>query len=111
MFWQLTKGDAAPLIAQFQDAARAMITRGADVIIPGEAPLCLLLARHAVTEVDGVPILVCGDGNHQGRRDDGRDAPGDWCGTVSPRLFPQPAPRARLKELLGFYGISHIGQK
>jgi Asp/Glu/hydantoin racemase len=105
------QGDAAPLIAQFQEAARAMITRGADVIIPGEAPLCLLLARHAVTEVDGVPILDAVSATIKvaemmvGMRRVTGVAP-------SRRgFFRSQPPRTRLKELLQFYGISHIGQK
>ena len=104
------KGDAAPLIAKFQDAARTMIGRGADVIIPGEAPLCLLLARHGVTEVDGVPVLDAVTATIKMaemmvglRRVTG----------VAPSrrgYFRSQPPRARVKELLEFYGLSHIGQ-
>ena len=47
-----------PLVEQFQDAARRVIREtGADVIIPGEVPLNLLMARNGINRVDDVPIL------------------------------------------------------
>ncbi len=49
--------DPAPLIARFHVAARRLIAQGAEVIIPGEAPLNVMLARHGVAEIDGVPVL------------------------------------------------------
>ncbi len=50
--------DPKSVIEKFQAAARAMIRdEGADVIIPGEVPLSLLLARAGVTRVDDVPIM------------------------------------------------------
>jgi Asp/Glu/hydantoin racemase len=99
------EADPAPLLDRFRADARALIARGVDVIIPGEAPLCLLLARCGVTEVDGVPVLdslaatikmtEMMVGLHR--------ATG-----VSPcrrGYFQAKPPRERLKELLGFYGI------
>ena len=47
----------APVIERFQESARDLIRAGADVIIPGEMPLNVLLAINGVTNVDGVPIL------------------------------------------------------
>jgi allantoin racemase len=48
----------APVLDAFQDAARRVIKQtGADVIIPGEVPLNLLLARNGLTRVDDVPII------------------------------------------------------
>jgi hypothetical protein len=47
----------APLLEKFRESARALIRDGADVIIPGEAPLCVLLARNGVNRVDEVPVL------------------------------------------------------
>ena len=48
----------AKAIEQFQDAARKVIKEtGADVIIPGEVPLNLLMARNGVSRVDDVPII------------------------------------------------------
>ena len=49
--------DATEMIDRFKVAARRLIAQGADVIIPGEAPMNVLLARNGVTEVDGVPVL------------------------------------------------------
>jgi Asp/Glu/hydantoin racemase len=49
--------DPAPLIARFEQSARALIAQGADVIVPGEMPLNILLATHGITRVDGAPIL------------------------------------------------------
>jgi Asp/Glu/hydantoin racemase len=50
--------DPASAIAQFQEAARRVIREtGADVIIPGEVPLNLLMARNGVNRVDDVPII------------------------------------------------------
>ena len=46
-----------PLIELFKTSARTLIAEGADVIIPGEAPLNVLLARNGINEVDGVPVL------------------------------------------------------
>ena len=34
-----------------------MIRDGADVIIPGEMPMNILLAKNGVTSVDGVPVV------------------------------------------------------
>jgi Asp/Glu/hydantoin racemase len=45
------------LIDQFRIAARKLIAAGADVIIPGELPLNLLLATEKVSRVDDVPII------------------------------------------------------
>lgn len=51
-------GDATSVIERFQAAARAMIQNdGADVIIPGEVPLSMLLARNGITRVDDVPVM------------------------------------------------------
>lgn len=49
--------EPAPVIEHFRQSARALIARGAEAIIPGEAPLNVLLARNGVSEVDGVPII------------------------------------------------------
>jgi allantoin racemase len=50
--------EPGPVIERFQTAARAMIRDdGADVIIPGEVPLSMLLAKNGITRVDDVPIM------------------------------------------------------
>ncbi|MEZ5818692.1 MAG: aspartate/glutamate racemase family protein [Hyphomicrobiaceae bacterium] len=50
--------DPGPVIAKFEAKAREMIRDdGADVIVPGEVPLSLLLARNGVSRVDDVPVM------------------------------------------------------
>lgn len=49
--------DPAPLLEAFHSAARRCIEAGANVIVPGEGPLNLLLAHHGVHRVDDVPVL------------------------------------------------------
>jgi Asp/Glu/hydantoin racemase len=45
------------LIERFKASARQLLAQGADVIVPGEMPLNILLATHGITEVDGAPIM------------------------------------------------------
>jgi Asp/Glu/hydantoin racemase len=46
------------VIEKFQEAARRVIKEtGADVLIPGEVPLNLLMARNGITRIDDVPII------------------------------------------------------
>ena len=103
-------GQPEPLIERFKSAARMMIARGADVIIPGEAPLCLLLARCGVTEVDGVPIVdaVAATIKCAEMLVDLRRSTGLKCKTG---YFSAKPPRERVRELLDFYGISRLEQK
>lgn len=49
--------DPGELIARFEKAAGEMIAQGADVIIPGEMPLNILLATHGITRVQGAPVI------------------------------------------------------
>jgi allantoin racemase len=50
--------DPAPVVERFQDAARRMVRdHGADVIVPGEVPLNMLLALQGVSRVDDVPVM------------------------------------------------------
>jgi allantoin racemase len=44
-------------IASFTTAAQKLIDRGAQVIIPGEMPLNLLLASEGIDRIEGVPII------------------------------------------------------
>lgn len=46
-----------PLIDRFREAARRLIDSGADVIIPGEAPLNVLLAANGVSSVDEATVI------------------------------------------------------
>jgi len=45
------------LVDRFEQSAEGLIEKGADVIIPGEAVLCVLLASHGIDQVNGVPVL------------------------------------------------------
>lgn len=101
-------GDPTDLIHRFQLAARGLIAKGAEVIIPGEAPMNILLARNGVTEVDGVPVL---------------DSLAAWikqaeamndlrklCGTKTCRKgyyhkLPDPD---RVNEIFSFYGLDSL---
>ncbi len=46
-----------PLIDRFRIAARQLIANGAEAIVPGEAPLNVLLAMNGEREVDGVEVI------------------------------------------------------
>jgi allantoin racemase len=46
-----------PLLEAFERAARRAIAAGANVIVPGEAPLNVFLADQGVSRVDDVPVL------------------------------------------------------
>lgn len=51
-------GDHKKAVAQFETATRAFIkSSGAQVIVPGEMPLNVLLAMNGVARVDDVPVL------------------------------------------------------
>ncbi|CAM4375807.1 aspartate/glutamate racemase family protein [Bordetella muralis] len=102
--------DPSELIEAFRDSARKLIARGADVIIPGEAPMNVLLARNGVSEVDGVPVL---------------DSLATWvkqaetlgdlhrlCGIKACRKgyyhrLPDPD---RVNEIFSFYGLNRLEQ-
>ena len=104
-------GDTAPLIERFRADARALIARGADVIIPGEAPLCLLLAKSGVNDVDGVPLVdaLAATIKMAEMMVGLRRATG-----VSPcrrGYFQARPPRERVKELLGFYGLDKVPER
>lgn len=98
--------DPTWLIEQFQVSARRLIADGAEVIIPGEAPLNVLLATHGINQVDGVPVL---------------DSLGSWIKQAESMVDMQRAsgiqtcntgyfsarPDAdRIREIFGFYGLA-----
>jgi hypothetical protein len=93
-----------PLIYRFRQAARARIAAGAEVIIPGEAPLCVLLASQGVAEVDGVPVLdslSCWVKHAEMLVDLKRQSGVQRC---QRGYFNEPPPRERVDELMRFYG-------
>jgi allantoin racemase len=96
--------EPAPLIERFRTAARVQIARGAEVIIPGEAPLCVLLASQGVSSVDGVPVLdslSCWIKHAEMLVDLRRQSGVERCQIG---YFNEPPPRERVVELLEFYG-------
>lgn len=98
------------LIERFTQAARELIADGAEVIIPGEAPLNVLLATHGINQVDGVPVL---------------DSLGAWVKQAEAMVdlrrangtrtcnrgyfSAQPSPE-RVRELFDFYGLASFLQ-
>lgn len=94
-----------PLIDRFKMAARELIAKGAEAIVPGEAPLNVLLAMNGVTEVDGVAIV---------------DSLGAWVRSVEKAVDELRAGKAvagtgyfgaiadpiRRDEILDFYGLN-----
>ena len=100
--------DPAALLDKFRASARALIRAGADVIIPGEAPLCVLLARNGVNRIDEVPVL-----DAIGATVKMAEAMVDLrrsCGVYASRrgYFMDRPPRERVKELIELYGISRL---
>ena len=103
--------DPKELIERCKTSARRMIADGADVIIPGEAPLCVLLATQGIHRVDEVPVM---------------DSLAAWVKMAeslvdlkrSSGLYPSRRgyyqampPRQRLKEILEFYGQARLAPK
>lgn len=98
--------DPASLIERFKAAARAQIARGAEVIIPGEAPLCVLLATHGVSSVDGVPVLdslSCWIKYAEMLVDLQRQSGVQRC---QRGYYNEPPDSTRVNEILSFYGSS-----
>jgi allantoin racemase len=96
------------LIATFQDSARRLIAQGAEVIIPGEAPLNVLLARNGVREVDGVPVIDSlaawikdAESLVDLRRTSGLQA-------CRRGYFSAQPDKARVREVLAFYGLDGL---
>jgi Asp/Glu/hydantoin racemase len=100
--------DPAPLIERFKTSARALIAKGADVIVPGEMPLNILLASNGINRVDDVPIvdglavtLKMAEMLVDLRRSVGlAQSRHGWNGAA-----PE---RARVNELLSFYGLDRL---
>ncbi len=96
--------DPVPVIERFQESARAMIRDGAEVIIPGEAPLCVLLALNGVNRVDETPVMdgIAAVMKMAELQADLRASIG-----VKPAgggYYTAQAPRERVEELVRFYG-------
>lgn len=93
------------VIETFRASAREAIARGVEAIIPGEAPLCVLLARAGVHDVEGVPIvdaLACTIKMAETLVDLRRSI--ELKPARAGHYTDQP-PRERVDELLDFYGL------
>jgi Asp/Glu/hydantoin racemase len=93
-----------PLIDRFREAARKRIAAGAEVLIPGEAPLCVLLMSQGISSVDGVPVLdslSCWVKHAEMLVDLKRQSGVERC---QRGYFNEPPPRERIDELMAFYG-------
>jgi len=106
-FADVLEGFSSPgaLIDRFRHAARQRIADGAEVLIPGEAPLCVLLASQGVSSVDGVPVLdslSCWIKQAEMLVDLQRQSGVQRC---QRGYFNEPPPRERLDELMAFYGL------
>ncbi len=96
------------LIESFEAAARRLIQDGADVIIPGEAPLCVMLATQGINRVDEVPVLDAFSTTLKMAEFfvDLKQATG-----VTPsraNYFTASPPRERVLELLQFYQLDRL---
>jgi len=93
------------LLERFRVAARKLIAQGADCIIPGEAPLCVLLARNGVADVDGVPVIdaLAATVKVAEMAVDLRRTTG--LRPAKTGYFTAKPPRERVLELVDFYGL------
>jgi hypothetical protein len=96
------------VLERFHESARAMIRDGADVIIPGEMPLNILLAKNGVTNVDGVPVI---DGLALTLKL--AECFVDLRRTVGMKpsrhgFFGESPDRTRLDQVLSFYGLDRL---
>jgi allantoin racemase len=98
------------VINRFEEAARAMIRDGAEVLIPGEAPLCVLLAQNGINRVDDTPVIdaIGATMKMAELQADMRAATG-----IRPAgggYYTAQAPRDRVEELVRFYGLDRIAE-
>ena len=103
-----TKEAPAQVLEVFHENARRLIADGADVIIPGEAPLSLLLHRAGITRVDDVPVIdgVAATLKTAEMLVDMKQQLGTWRCTRG--YYQAIPPRERVKELADLYGISKL---
>lgn len=87
----------------FALAARRMIAKGAQAIIPGEIPMNVLLASSGMRDVDGVPLLdslALTLRAAEAAVDVPAPPPAGWAG--------DKVPRERLEQVLRFYGLDRF---
>lgn len=99
-----------PVIDRFRRDAREMIKQGADVIVPGEMPLNVLLAVNGENRVDCVPIvdglavtLKMAEMQVELRRSTG-------LGQTRQGYFGAAPDPARVAEVMAFYGLDGLGR-
>ena len=92
------------LIDRFRASARKLIAQGAEAIVPGEAPLNVLLAMNGVSEVDGVAIV---DSLGAWVRDAEAAVLARRAGQLTPGAgyFGAKVDPVRRDEVLAFYGL------
>ncbi|HSQ03221.1 MAG TPA: aspartate/glutamate racemase family protein, partial [Burkholderiales bacterium] len=103
-----TKEAPAEVLQIFRENARSLIADGADVIIPGEAPLSLLLHHSGISRVDDVPVIegVAASLKTAEMLVDMKQQVGTWRCTRG--YYGAIPPRERVKELAALYGISKL---
>jgi Asp/Glu/hydantoin racemase len=103
-----TKAPPADVIEIFHETARRLIADGADVIIPGEAPMSLMLHRAGISRVDDVPVIesVSATLKTAEMLVDIKKQLGTWRSTRG--YYQAIPPRERVKELAELYGISKL---
>jgi len=100
--------EPGPVVERFQEAARAAIKKGADVIIPGEAPLCVLLASAGVNRVDDVPVIDAFSATMKMAEMQAEFWRATGIRPSRANYFSDQPPRARVEELLRFYGLDRL---
>lgn len=98
-----------PVLEHVRAKARALASQGADVIIPGEAPIAALLASAGLTRVDDVPIVdTLGATLKYGEM---MVTLAQQSGQIPARTsyYSQKPPAGRLQELERFYRLREFG--
>jgi Asp/Glu/hydantoin racemase len=100
--------DPSQLLEKFERSARALIRAGADVIIPGEAPLCVLLAKNGVTRIDDVPVLDALAATIKAAETMADLRRSSGVAPARTGYYSDQPPRERVKELIEFYRLGHL---
>lgn len=102
--------EPGPLVERFRAAAVRTITeRGADVIVPGEVPLSVVLADNGVSRIDDVPVVdtLAATMKTAEMMVDLRRTTGMTHGRRG--WFNAAPPRERLGQVAAFYGLDRLG--
>jgi len=103
-----TKEAPSAILDIFHENARALIAEGADVIIPGEAPMSLMLQRAGITRIDDAPVIEGVAATLKTAEmlvDVKRQLGISRCTRGYYQAMP---PRERVKELADLYGVSRL---